>query len=671
MATEAPVLLPVDYKGTAPTNRVRGEQHILNKTDAQSHRVIIPKLAPFFNNQSETDIRFKMNIVNPQTGVKTDLIEGVHYYPVFYFITASKATMRPLFGGIEFLDASLEGTITIEFYQSLGGIWTITAAQIADILADMKYNPRRTSWDMIADLPERFPVVDHEWDYVDITGQVDVVKALYAIRDQLVAQSGTGLTAHVNDKNNPHVVTKEQVNLGLVMNYALATVTQARAGLINTAYMTPSLTREAITEQAIKPLNAHIAEKNPHGLTPALLGSPTLAEHDLKLDKTGTAANSTRFAGYTFPEAAVEILKGTAFNSDRIGGLTLEQIRAETSAGTIENAQRLQGYTLAEVLGLIPQYLEDNYASVSHAKDASTLDGTTLEEILEAAAAQTSDDTLKFGGKTPTEFSEEIYSGLGENLGSATTANFNDVGLNSIQRMYFNDNRYFPIYRFNLQELGEWHFPPGLKGNVNHSMLVTPVDYNGKEIGTYILSLNVLMDLRPEQTDPTKFLQYMTSSVRSLQDTEVKLQVYVRKIGDYVGEIMFDRVALDAGDDDAEVLLSGVTLTNVSALSKFIARKDVFENESVPTINTSHYFLVPNVASTPPMMEPYQTALAAGASRTEVSITLQHLVQVFAREGDTDPYTDATGVIEVTQTPTGTTFRNTGSTELNLYVKIR
>ena len=669
MATEAPVLLPVDYKGTAPTNRVRGEQHILNKTDAQSHRVIIPKLAPFFNNQGTTDIRFKMNIVDPQTGVKTDLIEGVHYYPVFYFITASKATMRPLFGGVEFLDDSLEGTVTIEFYQSLGGIWTITASQIADILADLKYNPRRTSWDSIADLPERFPVVDHEWDYVDMTGQVDVVKALYAIRDQLVAQSGTGLTAHVNDKNNPHGTTKEHVNLGLVMNYALATVTQARAGLINTAYMTPSLTREAITEQAIKPLNAHIAEKNPHGLTPALLGSPTLAEHELKLDKTGTAANSTRFAGYTFPEAAVEILKGTAFNSDRIGGLTLEQIRAETSAGTIENAQRLQGHTLAEVLGLVPAYVGANYTSVAHAQDASTLGGVSLDELVEAIALMTVEDTMKFGGMTPEEYAEDIYSGLGENLGSATTANFNDVGLNSVQRMYFNDNRFFPIYRFNLQELGEWYYPPGLKGNVNHSMMLTPVDYNGVEVGTFILSVNTIMDLRAEQTDLTKRLVLAPCSIRSLQDTGVKLKIYVRKIGNDVGEIMFDRLAAD--EDGNEVLLSGMTITNVSSLSKFIARKDVFENESVATIDTTHYFEIPNVASTPPMMEPYETQLGPGASRTESAFTLQHLVQVFAREGDTGPYTDATGVIEVTQTPTGTTFRNTGSVILNLYVKIR
>jgi len=668
MANDAPVLLPVDYKGTSPTNRIRGEKHILNKTDAQDHRVIIPDAAPFYANQTDTDIRLKVNITDPQTGVKIELEEGVHYYPVFYFIQASKATMYPVYGGIEILDWNLEGTVELEFYQALGGIWTLAPSKIAEILADLKYNPRTMAWDQIADLPERFPVVDHEYNFVDMVGQGGLVASVYAIRDVLVSGSAAGLQAHIDNRGNPHGVTKDQVNLGLVMNYALATVTQARVGLINNAYMTPSLTKEAITEQALKPLNAHIALPNPHGLTPAILGSPTLAEHDLKLDKTGTAANSTRFAGYTFPEAAVEILKGTAYNSDRIGGLTLEQIRAETSAGTIENAQRLQGHTLAEVLGLVPQYVSDNYTSVANARDADQLEGNTLDEVLDAAARQTSDDSLKFGGLTPAEFSSNLYANLGNNLGDATTANFNDLGLTSLQRMYFNDNRYFPIYRFNIQELGEWHFPPGLKGAVTHSMLITPVDYDGVEIGTYILTINTVMDLTPNLPDPTQILSLASASLRSLQGSNVELSVYVRKIGNYVGEIMFDRRAELDGD---EVLLSGLTITNVSALSKFIARKDVFENESVVSIDPSHYLLIPQVTNAPPVREPETSRLVAGATWNNAYISLADVIQVYGREDSETSWYPVDHLVSVVQTNIDTTFVNNHTAPLNLHVKIR
>lgn len=670
MANDAPVLLPVDYKGTSPTNRIRGEKHILNKTDAQDHRVIIPDAAPFYANQTDTDIRLKLNITNPQTGEKMDLIEGVHYYPVFYFIQASKATMYPVYGGVEFLDYNLEGTVEFEFYQALGGIWTLAPSKIAEILADMKYNPRSMSWDQIADLPERFPVVDHEYNYVDMVGQKDVIKGIYAIRDVLVSGSSTGLQAHIDNRNNPHVVTKEQVNLGLVMNYAMATITQARVGLISNAYMSPSTTKEAIAEQALKPLAAHIALPNPHGLTPAILGSPTLAEHDMKLDKTGTAANSTRFAGYSFPEAAVEILKGTAFNSDRIGGLTLEQIRAETSAGTIENAQRLQGHTLAEVLGLIPQYVQDNYTAVAQAANADQLEGMSLDEVLDEAARQTGDNALKFDGRTPEQFQQEIYANLGNNLSEATTANFNDVGLTSLQRLYFNDNRYFPIYRFNIQELSEWSFPPGLKANVNHSMLVSPMDYNGVEIGPYVLSINTLLDLTPGLPDPTQKITLTSCSIRPLFDTDVVLFAYVRKIGNDVGEIVIDRRA--ELEDGTEVLLSAITIGNISALSKFIARKDVFENESEVSINLSFYLRIPQISNTVRVPDPITITMNSGDFGTLAEVTVSNIIQVYGREtGDTGPFYPVEHLVKVEQTEAGTTLTNNHTADLELFVKYR
>ena len=55
--------------------------------------------------------------------------------------------------------------------------------------------------------------------------------------------------AHIAKKDNPHAVTKSQVGLGSVSNYALATQAEAKAGTSNAKYMTPLRTKEAITSQ--------------------------------------------------------------------------------------------------------------------------------------------------------------------------------------------------------------------------------------------------------------------------------------------------------------------------------------------------------------------------------------------------------------------------------------
>ncbi|MGG4591681.1 hypothetical protein ACLPJK_25840 [Pseudomonas aeruginosa] len=116
---------------------------------------------------------------------------------------------------------------------------------------------------------------------------------------------GATVTAHINNKNNPHSVTAAQVGLGSVENYPLATQAQAEAGTANVAYMTPLRTKQAITLQAVTPLNTHINNKNnPHSVTAAQVGAYTQAQTNTllaaKLGKTETAANSSLVYGYDY-----------------------------------------------------------------------------------------------------------------------------------------------------------------------------------------------------------------------------------------------------------------------------------------------------------------------------------------------------------------------------------
>lgn len=54
------------------------------------------------------------------------------------------------------------------------------------------------------------------------------------------------IDAHKADKTNPHSVTKSQVGLGSVGNYGLATQAEAQNGTVNSKYMTPLRTKQAI-----------------------------------------------------------------------------------------------------------------------------------------------------------------------------------------------------------------------------------------------------------------------------------------------------------------------------------------------------------------------------------------------------------------------------------------
>lgn len=86
-------------------------------------------------------------------------------------------------------------------------------------------------------------------------------------------RAGGELGNHLNDLNNPHQVTKGQVGLGNVQNYAVADVEAAKAGTAQDLYMTPQTTREAITAQVGLALIAHTNDTdNPHHVTKNQVG---------------------------------------------------------------------------------------------------------------------------------------------------------------------------------------------------------------------------------------------------------------------------------------------------------------------------------------------------------------------------------------------------------------
>lgn len=256
---------PFDPTGTSPGNKITGEQQILTIINEKHYSRIIPRWAPFFHQ----GLRLRIRLPN---GVVRDMVEGEDYYLGNQFRQATKATAKPIYGSINIIDRTLQGTIMLDTYQTLGGMWTIDETEIAEILANQLYNPRIVTWEQVVEVPAMFPVINHEWDLVDLTGMSDVSQKLSEIAFTIANSGDSGLLVHIADDQNPHKVTKAQVGLGLVQNHGIATKAQAEAGSVNTAYMTPLRVSEAI-ERRVVDLRAHLLNyENPHNTTKAQVG---------------------------------------------------------------------------------------------------------------------------------------------------------------------------------------------------------------------------------------------------------------------------------------------------------------------------------------------------------------------------------------------------------------
>ena len=214
---------PFDPTGKATTNLVVGEQQILTEANGIDYHLIVPKFAPYFAES------LKLTLKTPNNEIKT-LVEGVDYLCSHWFVAASRSVAAPVYGSISIVDSALAGVVTMS-YQTLGGIWSIDAANIATILSDKVHNPRITSWDEVIDKPILFPVIDHEWDITDIHGVDSLIASINAIEQAITSKQYNGLDIHIADYGNPHNVQAHQtgtytsVEIDLLLKQQAATIT--------------------------------------------------------------------------------------------------------------------------------------------------------------------------------------------------------------------------------------------------------------------------------------------------------------------------------------------------------------------------------------------------------------------------------------------------------------
>jgi hypothetical protein len=96
---------------------------------------------------------------------------------------------------------------------------------------------------------------------------------------------------HRANVNNPHQTDKDQVGLSNVLNYGIATIPEAMDGLRGDAYMTPVSVKAAISAQALTPLHVHIEDMdNPHLLTKDQIELGNVENYTMAVDVDGVFA---------------------------------------------------------------------------------------------------------------------------------------------------------------------------------------------------------------------------------------------------------------------------------------------------------------------------------------------------------------------------------------------
>lgn len=233
---------PFDPTGQAPSNKITNELQSVISPDWKDYHFIIPKIAPFFLDT------LTIRLVDEDRF----LVEGLDWLAGHKFLDASRATAKNVHGSIMFLNKSISGVIELN-YQTVGGEWLIAETFIAQLLNNVLTNPRITSWEEITNPPDRFPVIDHEWNLSDMVGMSSVVQEIEGI-SSVIEERGNPtnlLNIHRGNYQNPHNVTKDQVGLGSVPNYTMCEETDARVGIRDDCFMSPATTKSAIERFAI------------------------------------------------------------------------------------------------------------------------------------------------------------------------------------------------------------------------------------------------------------------------------------------------------------------------------------------------------------------------------------------------------------------------------------
>lgn len=255
-----------DPYGENTNNFISKEAHTITAANGTDFNFIVPRYAPFF----------RRSFVCRNLTTALTLRPSVDYFFGFRFdqVIVSGSSL-PVYGAIVFNDPSLSANVEID-YQTLGGEFVQSAADILTLMANTVNDPRTLQWSAVVDLPTEFPPIAHRHDVNDVTTFSDVISAIYDLSDAQAAGFNKAMQAlmeHINDHNNPHHITLADLGIDELGNLVPATLADAQQGTDNVRYMTALRVNQEMTSLFLPILQQHEDDtSNPHGVTAAQVG---------------------------------------------------------------------------------------------------------------------------------------------------------------------------------------------------------------------------------------------------------------------------------------------------------------------------------------------------------------------------------------------------------------
>lgn len=360
MAYSTTFLYPEDLNGTLPSNLIPSETHTLQAPGPNDYYFIIPKAAPFFVDS--------LIVVNPATS--QPYVEGDDYQVGHLFIEAMNSTGRPIAGSIRFMKPSIVGQVRLT-YRTLGGPWGFSDQAILRELSNKHLNPLIRSWGDIDVLPYSFPPLPHDQRIDSLVGSAEINATLEKIAEILEATAEGTSKSHIDDRNNPHVVTAVQVGLGNVPNFAMANDQQHLDATRNDLFTNPRGVQLLVNKFAVVPLNAHIqATGNVHDMVPADIG-------------LGNVPNWLPAS----PVNAIDPTNNTSFMTPYTTSLLIQKLQNDPRLDQLIidfnnhlTAQNPHGITPQLIGTYTSEQIDEKLQALEQGGDAATFDGKTPDD---------------------------------------------------------------------------------------------------------------------------------------------------------------------------------------------------------------------------------------------------------------------------------------------------
>lgn len=446
---------PEDPTGVNPNNLVINEPHDLGPA---RNRAFVPTYGSYFTE----------SMIVTEAVTNRVLTKGVHYIAAQLQQDASMAMDKEICAVVVVIDPDVRDSLLFT-YQVVGGVFSTSATALAQMIENLDIDYRAVEWGAIIGKPTAFPPAPHLHDIGDIYGFEYLVEALDALRnailigdeaahdelrqyiqyeDGLLRQSIAVLRfdfeAHENNKQNPHATTKAQVGLGSVENYGIATTQEAQAGTVNNKYMTPLRTSEAITQLALIPLNAHIADKqNPHATTKAQVGLGLVENYQPATQQEAeVGTRSDRYLTPLTTKQAIALQALVPLNTHindqtnphnttkaQVGLGSVQdygiasQPEAESGTSNLKYMTPLRTLNAITTQALVPLNNHINNKSNPHNTTKAQVGLASVDDFATASSAEAQAGVLNNKFMTPLRTKEAIIAQVGNTL----TAHLNDM----------------------------------------------------------------------------------------------------------------------------------------------------------------------------------------------------------------------------------------------------